>query len=104
MKNSNPKAEWAKESYCKQYNLNGILNLYLFSLLLFNPMNNRKIRKLSQSTINKIAAGEVVERPASVVKELLENAIDSNATKIVLELKGSGKEYIKISDNGCNVL
>jgi DNA mismatch repair protein MutL len=64
---------------------------------------SRHIQKLSEATINKIAAGEVIERPASIVKELLENAIDSGADKIVLELKASGKEYIKISDNGCGI-
>ena len=66
-------------------------------------MSTQRIQRLTESTINKIAAGEVIERPASIVKELLENAIDSGATKIVLELKASGKEYIKISDNGCGI-
>ena len=59
-----------------------------------------KIAVLDQQTIDKIAAGEVVERPASVVKELVENAIDADATQITVEIKEGGIGYIRITDNG----
>lgn len=58
------------------------------------------IEKLSPELIGKIAAGEVVERPASVVKELVENAIDAGATHVTVEARGGGIEYLRISDNG----
>ena len=60
----------------------------------------KKIMMLDDSMINKIAAGEVVERPASVVKELVENSIDSGATRIRIETAGGGIDMIKVSDNG----
>ncbi|MCI5051597.1 MAG: DNA mismatch repair endonuclease MutL [Simkaniaceae bacterium] len=62
-----------------------------------------KIRVLSDSTVNKIAAGEVIEDPASVVKELVENAIDSGASEISIATVGGGFELIRISDNGCGM-
>jgi len=59
-----------------------------------------KIRVLNDLTINKIAAGEVIENPSSVVKELVENAIDAGATNICIEISGGGRQLIRISDNG----
>lgn len=62
-----------------------------------------KIVILDEHTINKIAAGEVVERPASIVKELCENSIDAGATSITVEIKNGGIAYIKITDNGSGI-
>ena len=62
-----------------------------------------KIQVLDQITIDKIAAGEVIERPASIVKELAENAIDAGAGAIVIEIKEGGISFIRITDNGCGI-
>ncbi|MDR7869973.1 MAG: DNA mismatch repair endonuclease MutL [Tissierellaceae bacterium] len=59
-----------------------------------------KIKVLDDLTIQKIAAGEVIERPASIVKELVENSIDANSDSIVIEISNGGKSYIRITDNG----
>ncbi len=61
------------------------------------------IKVLSKETIDKIAAGEVVERPMSIVKELLENSIDSGATSITAEIKDGGISLIRVTDNGCGI-
>ena len=67
-------------------------------------INKSRIRVLSEELANQIAAGEVVERPASVVKELLENSIDAGATLIRIDIEGGGKKKIRIMDNGMGML
>ena len=59
-----------------------------------------KIQLLDQKTIDNIAAGEVIERPASVIKEMVENSIDAGANNITVEIKNGGISYIRVSDNG----
>src|SRR5580692_8511618 len=63
-----------------------------------------KIHVLSERVANQIAAGEVVERPASVVKELLENALDAGSTRIRIQVEAGGKKLIQITDNGCGMV
>lgn len=66
-------------------------------------MSGRDIRILDEHVANKIAAGEVIERPASVVKELVENALDAGARRIDIEIRQGGKEYIRVTDDGAGV-
>ncbi len=65
--------------------------------------NNNKIKRLSEQVANQIAAGEVIERPASVVKELMENSIDANSDYIILKIKRSANSFISITDNGSGI-
>ncbi|MGI6206118.1 MAG: DNA mismatch repair endonuclease MutL [Anaerovoracaceae bacterium] len=65
--------------------------------------DTRHIKELTKQTADRIAAGEVVERPVSIVKELVENSIDAGSTSIVVEIKDGGKSYIRVTDNGCGI-
>lgn len=70
---------------------------------LSERQERRTIHELPQAVTEKIAAGEVIERPVSIVKELLENAIDAGSTSVTVEIKNGGKSYIRVTDNGCGI-
>ena len=71
--------------------------------LILCPVDRRPIKQLSQSLVNRIAAGEVIERPASVVKELVENALDAGARNIVIDIEDGGRALVRIVDDGAGI-
>ncbi len=77
-----------------------IITLMTLAALNKTPPANRQIHRLPADAVNRIAAGEVIERPAAVIKELVENALDAGASDIAIEIKDGGKSYMAVIDNG----
>jgi DNA mismatch repair protein MutL len=91
---------------CGTQPASSLIALFLFLSLAakLTMLSMGRIHVLSEQVANKIAAGEVVERPASVVKELLENALDAGSTRIKIQVEAGGRKLIEITDNGCGMV
>lgn len=93
---------WPLLCRCTLHNSSFFLLLPIFSNTL-RIMDSNIIKLLPDSVANQIAAGEVIQRPASVVKELVENAVDAGATSISIVIKDAGRTLVQVVDNGCGM-